>query len=475
MRRVFLEPGSDYGAWRKLARPLLREGIAPEDVAWQRTAQDDLLGGVEDPATAIADAPAAARVPREFPDLADSVLAHSDPQAPALAYRLLWRLTHGEPDLLALSTDEDIVRARAWEKAVHRDAHKMKAFVRFREVQGPDGAPVYVAWFESDHFVVERLAPFFVRRFAGMRWSILTPYRSVHWDGHETRFAAGALRSQAPGDDALEDLWRTYYASVFNPARLKVKAMTQQMPQKYWKNLPEARLIPPLAREAAARREAMVEQALAPPNRRTRPRAVAEPPPSGSLGELRAMAKDCRRCDLWKPATQTVFGEGPAHAPVMLIGEQPGDQEDLAGKPFVGPAGRLLDRALEAAGLSRASMYVTNTVKHFKFEPRGKVRLHKRADAAEQRACRPWLDAEIGRVRPRLIVCLGSMAATALLGSGFRLLKERGTWHEREDGSRVIATVHPSYLLRLPGAEAREQGFEDFVADLRRVAQALKD
>jgi len=473
VRHVVFEPGSDYAAWRLLARPLLRDGIAPEDAVWQRTAQDDLLGGVDDRVTGRAEAPANVRVPREFPDLADSVLAHSDPQAPALVYRLLWRLTHGESGLLALSTDTDIVRARAWEKAVHRDAHKMKAFVRFREVKGPDGEPVYVAWFEPDHFVVERLAPFFVRRFAGMRWSILTPYRSVHWDGHETSFGPGAQRSQAPGDDALEDLWRTYYASVFNPARLKVKAMTQQMPQKYWKNLPEARLIPPLVREAAARREAMVEQQLAPPNRRTRPRAVAEPHPSGSLNELRALAKDCRRCDLWKPATQTVFGEGPAHATVMLIGEQPGDQEDLAGKPFVGPAGRLLDRALEAAGLSRETMYVTNTVKHFKFEPRGKVRLHKRADAAEQRACRPWLDGEIARVRPKIIVCLGSMAAGALLGSRFRLLEERGTWHDREDGSRVIATVHPSYLLRLPDAEARERGFADFVADLRRVAKAL--
>jgi DNA polymerase len=209
-------------------------------------------------------------------------------------------------------------------------------------------------------------------------------------------------------------------------------------------------------------------------NRRGGKGLPAQEPAQGSLDQIRLQACDCRRCDLWKPATQTVFGEGPAHATVMLIGEQPGDQEDLAGRPFVGPAGRLLDRALEAAGLSRDTMYVTNTVKHFKFEPRGKVRLHKRADAAEQRACRFWLDAEIARVRPKLIVCLGGMAANALLGSTFRLLEERGTWHEREDGSSVMATVHPSYLLRLPDHEAREQGFADFVADLRRVAKELR-
>jgi DNA polymerase len=474
VKRVGFTQGAGYDDWRRIARDLLRDRVPPEDVIWQRDAQADLLD-VDTPPAASVDldrGPSSARVPREFPELADSVLAHSDAQAPALVYRLLWRLTHGEPNLLSLSTDDDMVRARAWDKAVHRDAHKMKAFVRFREIRAPDGEAVFVAWFEPAHYVVERLAPFFVRRFAGMRWSILTPYRSAHWDGHESSFGPGALRSQAPGEDALEDLWRTYYASVFNPARLKVKAMTQQMPQKYWKNLPEARLIPQLVREAAPRRDAMVEQQLAAPNARTRPRATT-PPTSGSLEELRSLARDCRRCELWKPATQTVFGEGPDRAQVMLIGEQPGDQEDLAGKPFVGPAGRLLDRALEAAGLSRASMYVTNTVKHFKFEPRGKVRLHKRADAAEQRACRPWLDAEISRIQPRLIVCLGSMAASAMLGSSFQLLKQRGTWHERDDGSRVMATVHPSYLLRLPDADAREQGFADFVADLRRVEAEL--
>ncbi|TDU28080.1 DNA polymerase [Panacagrimonas perspica] len=474
MRQVDFPPGAGFEAWRDAARALLRDAVPPEDVSWTTGPQDDLLG-----ATPISESTgqgaAQARVPREFPPLARSVLAHSDPQSPALMYRILWRLTHGEPRLLEQVTDADIVRARACEKSVHRDAHKMKAFVRFREIAAHDGEPVFVAWFEPEHYVVEQLAPFFAGRFAGMRWSILTPYRSAHWDGQELSLGPGALRSDAPQDDVLEDLWRTYYASIFNPARLKVKAMTQEMPQKYWKNLPEARLIPGLVREAAQRRDAMVEQAFAAPNRKIRGHVAPEalPVPTGSLDELRRLAHDCRRCDLWKPATQTVFGEGPAHARVMVIGEQPGDQEDLAGKPFIGPAGKLLDSALEQAGLDRADLYVTNTVKHFKFEPRGKTRLHKRADAYEQQACRPWLDAEIERVKPDVILCLGSMAASAMLGSSFKLLKQRGTWHTGEDGSRVIATVHPSYLLRLPDASAREQGFADFVTDLRQVADAL--
>lgn len=474
MRAVVLEPGAPFEDWRDLARGLLRDGVPPDAVSWVRGGQEDLLGGTDVPVPVQAPSARSPRVPRDFPELADALIVHTDPQAPALAYRLLWRLNHGEPQLLELVTDRDIARARLLEKAVHRDMHKMKAFVRFREIADAEGTPVYVAWFEPAHYVLERLAPFFARRFAGMRWSILTPYRSAHWNGQEISVGPGALRSDAPPDDALEDLWRTYYASIFNPARLKVKAMTKEMPQKYWKNLPEARLIPALVRDAAPRSHAMVEQPPSRPNPKIRIKApTGEPLPAGSLGELRQLAHDCQRCALWKPATQTVFGEGPADARLMLIGEQPGDQEDLAGRPFVGPAGQLLDQALQQAGLDRSALYVTNTVKHFKFEPRGKVRLHKRAEVSEQIACRPWLDAEIERVSPDFIVCLGSMAASAMLGSGFRLLEERGQWRLRSDGRRVIATVHPSYLLRLPDARAREQGYADFVADLRKAAEAI--
>ncbi|HET7359860.1 MAG TPA: UdgX family uracil-DNA binding protein [Rhodanobacteraceae bacterium] len=194
--------------------------------------------------------------------------------------------------------------------------------------------------------------------------------------------------------------------------------------------------------------------------------------PRGSLAALRREARDCRACDLWKPATQTVFGAGAAHARVVLIGEQPGDAEDLAGKPFVGPSGRLLDKALDEAGIDRAALYVTNTVKHFKFEPRGKVRLHKRANAAEQAACRPWLAAEIARIDPRALVCLGAMAAKAVFGNGFGLMRERGRWFTLADGRRAFATVHPSALLRMPSA-GRAAAYAAFVRDLALVKDVL--
>jgi DNA polymerase len=188
-----------------------------------------------------------------------------------------------------------------------------------------------------------------------------------------------------------------------------------------------------------------------------------------SLTSLRAAARDCRACPLWRPATQTVFGEGPAKARIVLVGEEPGDREDIAGRPFVGPAGQLLRRALAEAGLDPAALYLTNVVKHFKFEMRGKRRLHKRANAEEQAACRQWLQAELDRIRPAIVVCLGATAAKALLGRAFSVPRQRGQWLPFGADACAIATLHPSALLRLPDSE-RARGYSEFVRDLRKLA-----
>jgi len=193
-----------------------------------------------------------------------------------------------------------------------------------------------------------------------------------------------------------------------------------------------------------------------------------------SLAKVRSAARTCRNCDLWKNATQTVFGEGPARASIMLVGEQPGNDEDLAGHPFVGPAGKLLDRALEDAGIDRRQVYVTNVVKHFKWEPRGKRRIHKKPNAGEIAACRPWLDTEIQLVRPRALVCLGATAAQALLGRTFKLTANRGAFVPSSLAPLVLATVHPSSILRAPDADARRRETERFTEDLRLVVRALR-
>jgi len=206
-----------------------------------------------------------------------------------------------------------------------------------------------------------------------------------------------------------------------------------------------------------------------------RPPKSAEPSiqPNASLEELKAAAKKCQACDLWKHATQTVFGEGLPNAKIILIGEQPGNQEDLKGKPFVGPAGHLLDEALAEAGIDRKKVYGTNAVKHFKWEPRGKRRIHKKPSAGEIAACRPWLEAEIAALHPKIIVCMGATAAQSLLGRDFRVTQHRGEFLKSSLAPIVMATVHPSSILRAPDERTRHTEMKRFIADLKKIGQAL--
>ena len=192
------------------------------------------------------------------------------------------------------------------------------------------------------------------------------------------------------------------------------------------------------------------------------------------IEEVRRAADGCRACPLWENATQTVFGEGPVHPHVLLVGEQPGDREDLEGRPFVGPAGRLLDQSLAAAGLERTSVWVTNAVKHFKWRAKGKRRIHEKPNAREVRACRPWFEAEVAALAPEVIVCLGATAATAVLGSRFKLTQHRGEFVASPLAPHVTATVHPSSILRAPDAKTRQRETAHFVADLERVAKLLE-
>jgi DNA polymerase len=208
---------------------------------------------------------------------------------------------------------------------------------------------------------------------------------------------------------------------------------------------------------------------MAAPDETAAPLIPARP----TLASLRAAAAACRACDLWKRATQTVFGEGARGARVLFVGEQPGDQEDVTGRPFVGPSGRLLDEAMEEAGIDRKRAYVTNAVKHFKWEPRGKRRIHQKPNAREIAACKPWLAAELAVVRPKVVVALGATAAQTLLGPAFRVTRDRGKVIESDGFGRVIATVHPSAILRAPDEAARREERRRFVADLKRVARTI--
>lgn len=460
----------DFDAWRTAARGLLCQSIHPDEVIWSTDEDEKVL-------PLFTAAPLAGdfhihRVPKPFLDACRFVACHRDPQRWGLMYRLLWRLTHGESALLQIVTDDEVHQLLAMEKAVRRDRHKMTAFVRFREVIGENHQKSYIAWHRPDHYIVRLTAPFFRDRFSVMNWTILTPDDSVSWDGHQLCFAPGVPASQAPAPDELEALWRTYYGSIFNPARIKLKAMRKEMPVRHWATLPETQIIDDLLREAPQRMEAMMKATSACPNTNS---AADFLPQRITLPQLREASKGCRGCDLYCNATQTVFGAGPSHALVMFVGEQPGDQEDLAGKPFVGPAGQVLDEGMEQAGIPRDEVYVTNAVKHFKFEPRGKRRIHAKPNAREIKACRPWLESEIQVVKPRIIVALGATAAQSLMGPSFRLTQQRGEFFQDTQWAKsFMATYHPSALLRMPDEKMRHQAKADFVADLKLVAKQIR-
>jgi probable DNA metabolism protein len=444
----------DFASWRQEARRLLCAGIAPEDVQWN--------GGLF-AETLVAQQAARVTTPQEFLSIAERVSLHRDEHRWALLYRVLWRLTHGERNLLRIEVDDDARKLRLMAKAVGRDMHKMTAFVRFRRVESEDGE-LFVAWYVPDHHIVEAIAPWFAERFGSMRWSILTPDRSAHWDMHDLRFGPAVARGAAPDGDALEDLWRDYYSAIFNPARVNLKAMMAEMPARHWATLPEAQLIPGLLASAGAR---VTEMA-----RVQKTSAAPWVPRDSDLRVLRAAAPECRGCKLYERATQVVFGEGLPDAKVVMVGEQPGDEEDQRGQPFIGPAGRLLNKAMVEAGVDREQVYVTNAVKHFKWIERGKRRIHAKPSGIEISACKPWLEAELNAIKPELVVCLGATAAQALMGREFRITSERGQFFPHPRAKQLVATIHPSAILRMP--DRYEEEYAMFVRDLQLIADRMK-
>ena len=463
---VSLIVADDFAEWRDHARRLVQADVPPDRVAWSEPggASGSLFshGGRRAPAP-----PADASQPRAskaFLQLAQSAILHRDAERFALLYRLLWRLQRN-PRLMEDAADPDVRRIEELARTVRRDIHKMRAFVRFRVVYEPDGGEHYVAWFEPEHHILRANARFFVNRFTNMRWSILTPAGSLHWDGTSLSEGPPAQRGDAPAGDVAEDLWRTYYASIFNPARLKVGAMLKEMPRKYWKNMPEAALIPQLIAGAQAREAAMVDAGS--------DLFVGEERPD-SLKAVGKAIQQCRRCEIGCNGTNAVMGEGPQDTTLMIVGEQPGDVEEEQGRPFVGPAGKLLRAHLEDAGIDDKSAYVTNAVKHFKFVQRGKRRLHQSPTAKEIDVCRWWVESERAIVKPRLVLALGVSAARGLLGRTVSVQKERSRAHVLEDGTELWITTHPSYLLRLQD-DARAVEEKRFADDLRAVAERLAE
>jgi DNA polymerase len=462
----------DFAGWRDKARALLAANIAPDQIIWEvaDTATPDLFASGSD-VTPQAAIDCNLVLSREFLTLLRHALMHSEPARFALAYRLLWRM-RASPRLHQDPADPDVIALRSLAKAVRRDIHKMHAFVRFRKVGEAEGREQFAAWFEPDHHIVHAVGGFFRDRFTGMDWRIVTPAASIGWDGTSLRKGPGGTRAEVPGEDAVASEWCAYYANIFNPARLKINAMKREMPVRYWRNLPEATLISDLVQDAAKRVETMVDE--------TRDKAdlfgadaMAPAENVRHFDSLASLYAALAREDAPPSpgfSDHVVPGEGAPNASVMFVGEQPGDQEDLAGRPFVGPAGQLLDQCLDEAGMSRDQAFLTNAVKRFKFAPRGKRRIHQTPTAGDIAHYRWWLAEEIRLVNPRIVVALGATALHALSGRKQALNPIRGMaqpWNDR----CMLVTVHPSYLLRLPDAQARDIERGKFIRDLRKAVQ----
>jgi probable DNA metabolism protein len=481
MQLVRLENETDFEGWRTAARSLLTLDIAPEEIQWRVSDKTPGLFDTPEFVSVLTESQdSRLSVPRDFIKLCRTAILYRDPARFGLLYRLLWRLRN-EPSLLQIAFDPDVIKLKSMAQAVQRDLHKMKAFVRFREIKLDEGVE-FIAWFEPSHYIVEASASFFTGRFSNMRWSILTPDICMHWDGASLSFTPGAKKADAPTEDAGEELWRAYYRNIFNPARLKVSTMQAQMPKKYWRNLPEAPLIAGLIADSAQRMDAMItSQPTQPlrkivkyiPNKETSMSLKHPSNASNALRELNELMLTTTEFPLAELATQAVFGVGPVSVPIMLIGEQPGDQEDLAGQPFVGPAGKLLDSAFRDAGMDRSKLYLTNAVKHFKFTIIRNRRQHRSPDVRDLKLYLPWLESEMAIVQPQLIIALGAVAARAVTGKAVTMESSRGKLFSLKDDRHAIVTYHPSFILRTPDKETKQLRYERLVADLKLATQAV--
>lgn len=423
MPKVVLRSETDWDGWRRATRALVLSGTEPADVVWEVGANADLPQ----------DGSGTFNVPRALVSLAGLAIQARDPERFGLLYSLVWRANDGDNPLDKVD-DPDLRLAQRMAFAVRAETHRMRTQVRFMRA-----GDRLLGWYEPAHFVLEANAQLLARRFPDHIFSIVTPDGSAHWDQPSLRFGGG-LRD-ARDDDTLRAWWDAHHTALLDDARADA-------------SVPEAESL---------------DEAPRPLDRPPIGPVVLPREADPTLLDVTREAGTCRRCDLYQPATQTVFGEGPKGAAVMFVGEQPGDQEDTIGRPFVGPAGQLLDRALEQAGIDRRTIYISNAVKHFKFTPRGKRRIHQAPDAAEIQACRFWLDIERTQLGPRLLVLMGASGARAVLGRPVTVTRERGRPFQLPDGQTAFITVHPSYLLRIPDGDSKTREQEAFLRDLNAI------
>lgn len=461
MKIVTMEP--TFESWRKNARTLLEDKIHFEDVVWQTSTAGSLFDLMP---TSGGEKPSLIKIPREFIKDAEFVSAFNDDSTWSLLYRLLYRIAFEQKNLMDNPLDNDVLDFHRRMKLVGRDLHKMHAFVRFKEIKHNDES-IYMAWHRPDYRILKFSAPFFTDRFNGMNWVIFTEDESMMWKNNELSFGPGISQKEAEAYDETEELWKTYYASTFNPARLKVKMMKSELPVRHWATLPEAQLIDGLIKEAPYMVDRFIET--------QRTSAVASIPVNvSSLSELRTALPNCSACTICSKATAPVMGEGPVNAEIVFVGEQPGLEEDIAGSPFVGPAGRLFMQALHEADISRDEVYLTNAVKAFKWKDSDGFKKHVNPSSFEISACRPWVKAELEMVKPKILVCLGASAAQSVFGKVMKVSESAGKFFQTSLADYTIILPHPSAILRTQDQQMKMKMIEQFIADIAGLKDLLE-
>lgn len=450
----------DFDQWQGVVSRLAHENVAPHEINWQTG-----KGGLFDEPSTMKVAPALC-LPPEVRERLEQACGFLDEERWSLPYRGLWRWLHGERSAL-LPGDPDGTRLARRARAVCGDAHAMKGFLRFRERPADQGEPRFVAWYEPKHAVLPEVACHFASRMGKTAWLIATPQGTAAWDGRVLAFGA-AEHELVLGADLTEELWLRYYRNTFNPERLNEKVLQTLLPRQNRGNLPEASLIPELVCEAKL--GISRETSVLPLASENEIPVNCQTECSARVGFLHGLDA-CRRCELWESATHPVGGSGPADAQIVIVGEQADDHDDLIGEPFSGPLGRFLEQLLKEAGLAREEVFLTQAVKHFRFETRALQRCYRSPSPEHIEACRGWLEQELARLPARVIVALGRTAVKAL-----GLPESEASLSEEilpvESGIYYfLPTWHPAYALRAPDAAARAMARAHIVASLRSARQ----
>ncbi len=445
-----------WESWRLSARYLLGQRIPPERVQW--LAPGSLFDDPDWANKCARQEPAQLKVPRDFLCIARRVAHHRRESRCALLYRLLWRLLHGEAHVLRVAADADVAELLRLDAAVRRSSHKTKAFVRFRQVNTDDDETHFVAWHQPEHPVLPLVASFFAKRFSDMRWSILTPDASLHFDGRRWQLGPGQPRHAAPTSDVLESLWRDYYCAIFNPTRVMVRAMQSEMPKRHWPTLPETVEIPRLLAEAQQQVDEMIAMQKTMPS----PAPLLRQP-LRALSDVQQQLRQCRACGCCSQSKPSVLGCGSDHPSLVVLGDVPHADDHRAGHAFAGRHGALLEDALQVAAIEREHVYMTHAFKHMGSDS------GKRPRASQQGACRNWLIAELEQLKPKVVLCLGLHAARVLLGAHLNLRQPRGQVFKTPWAAAAMVTCHPRKLQDPQNSNQAKQCWDTLVGDLKRA------